>query len=997
MDRPSENLRDGERRFVTVVFADMKEFSALTQRMDPEELDGLMSTVFGRFESVVHHYEGNVEKYIGDAMVAVFGAPAIHEDDPARAVNAALEFIDQVGALNETLRDREIHLEFRVGVNTGLITTGRRGQYEVVTGHAMTVASRLESAAGTNTVLASEATRIRCADEFVFGEPITVNAKGHDGPLRAYPVTGHVRRPHGEDAIFVGRESILESITKRYLRHDPARTDGVILTGEAGIGKSRTVARFFEQVQQFPNFNSPILYARAQRYRNRPFAVVSDSLFGYFGVSMEAPINQVVAAVTHRLEIEHATAESFARLLSGDQRGPENQAFVLLYLVLKSIIATTGDSPFSALLVVDNLSFMDRHSRDFFRFFLKNADTKPFLLLTDRRLQHSDADVFSELETTDLQPLQRPDAEDLIRRLWPDAPSDAVVGKIQKSAQGNPLFIREYVRFAREKPADQALPTTIQTIFLTAVDSLPTDRRDLLKRVSVFAQSFSNDDARYLQERTEGDPAIVDQALADFLADDTLVKDGDQFAFRNDVFKQALYDSLLNHNKRVLHRVIAELMQAKSTPQPLRLLHHLTRAEDYEAARTALQKSPQLVTNLDYMRYIDRLLEHTSRDNHGPYIHLLFVKAALLFNNGHSDDADSLLKEILRIAIEQQNTIFAASAYHLVTANNLKSNSFEKAEYSGRKALECYGSDEGFALRRQNVLEIVASAAVLRNDPDAADAALAEIERMITEDGTGKREPFGLARAERCLMQGEYERARRMLSELGPPDQADYRYLQLLLGSIAAFHLCDWEELLRIDREVLAEHSRHAANLAQINAHIAVATHFTGDRKRAADYLQQAEFNTSQIRNDFDALDAHRTVAECCHLMGQTDRAVRIATEAATIGLRHSATYSVFTLLMLLVEIRQAYGDTEPAQFFLREAGFLIDRGYLVRNRDAMLYHYYRWQLDPAMTQARTAAAGCLTTEFDRIAAPNLIRAFLNTRRFGRIADELGVTVARAT
>lgn len=995
MERPAENLRSGERRFVTVLFADMKDFSALSQRMDPEEMDALMTEVFSGFESIVHGYDGSVEKYIGDAMVAVFGAPAIHEDDPARTVNAALDFQEEIERLNARLASRSIHLEFRMGVNTGLITTGRRGQYEVVTGHAMTVASRLESVARTNSVLVSETTHEHCAGEFAFGEPVTLHVKGQEAGLRAYPVRGRVSQPKGDDAIFVARESILDEITRRYLRHEPARTDGVILTGEAGTGKTRTALRFVEQIQQFPNHSSPVLFTRAQRYRTRPFAVVSDALAGYFGLDAEAEEGRVLEAVTSGLKVEQKTAETFAQLFSGDQRNLDSQAFVVLYLVLKSIIAANIGSPFSVILVIDNLRFVDRQSRDFFRFFLKNADVKPFFVLTDRHPDPADTEVFSGLATITIPTLSRSETRELIRQLWPDAPDDGVIRTIQDSAQGNPLFVREYVRFARERPEDQALPTTIQTIFLTSIDSLPSPKRDLLKRVSVFALNFSADDARYLQGRTEGDPTIVDAALEEFVYDGTLVRTGELYTFRNDVFKQALYDSLLNYNKRVLHRVIAELMRSNGNPHPLRLLHHLTRAGDFDAAHEALfDSSPQLVTNLEYMRYVDRILEHTPRDDHDSYIKLLFVKAALLFNNGNSEEADTLLKDILRIAIGRQSTAFAASAYHLVTAYNLKSYSFDKVAYTGRKSLAYYRDDGEYSLRRQNVLEMIASAAFLRNDTDGAEQALAEIERLVVSGKSDVTERLQQARAKGCLMRGEYGRARALLRDLESKtaDGQEFRHQRLILSSLANYHLCDWHELLRIGEAIVAARPKHAANLSQVNAHIAVATHATG-RTGAEGYLQQAEFNASQIRNDFDAVDAQRTFAECCLIMGRDEQAERIAAEAAAIGLRHSATYPVFTLLMLLVEIWYQRAQEQPVHFYLTEAGFLLERGYLVRSRDAMLYHYFRWKTDPRDTAARESAQAHLTTELDRIGDPALARAFLATRHYNRVATELQVTV----
>lgn len=974
----------------------MKDFGMLSQRMDPEEMDGLMSRVFGRFESIVHSYEGSVEKYIGDALVAVFGAPSIHEDDPARAVNAALDLLDAVQRLNQELAPRETEIAFRIGVNTGLITTGKRGQYEVVTGHAMTVASRLESFAHSDSVLVSETTKNQCKDEFEFGEPLELKVKHTDQPVRAYPVRGRSHRPSLDDEVFVGREAIVDSITKRYLRHQPSQTDGVILLGEAGIGKTRIASRFVEQVRRFPNYQSPILFARAQRYRSRPFAVVTDLLADYFHLGADASREEVLQTVTECLDVEEKTAVACAELFAGEQPQMDNQAFVVLYLVLKSIVSAAGSSPFSVVIHVDNLRFIDPQSRDFFRFYLKNADSKPFFLLTNRPEGEPEEEVFDSLEKINVPPLTQAETRQLIELLWKEVPGETVVGSIQDAAQGNPLFVREYVRFAREKPRDQALPTTIQTIFLTSIDSLPSAERDLLKRLSVFAYSFTQSDAEYVQERTDGDPMIVTAALERLVANGTLVRDGRALMFRHDVFKQSLYDSLLNYNKRIIHRVISDLMRSKGSPHPIRLLHHLTRAEDYGAAFEALFESPNLVTNMEYLRYIDRLLEHVDQLDREAYIRLLFVKSAVLFNNGNSDQADSMQKDMLAAAISQRSTTFAANAYHLLTANNLQANAFDLVEYTGRKAITYYADAADASPRKQNVLEMMCSAAVLLGEHERAESLIEEIEALPRGDKPGIGNRVVTVRAEGCLMRGEYARARNYLMDHDEEavEREDYKLTNLMLLSLANYHLCDWQELEHIDKMLLNTSSRHASNRAQVNAHMATASYFLSrDGGAAGAFLQQAQFNASQIRNDFDLVDAQRTVAEACAIVGDAERASRIAEEAVTVGQRHSASYSVFTLLLLLVELSWTRDDRDAARFYLTEASFLCARGHLLRNRDMLLYSYYQWRLaDGASTRDKETALNLLELELQRIGDHSLVQAFLSTRRFATIARELGLT-----
>ena len=206
METSGQVLRHGERRYVTVLFADMKGFTDLSRRLDPEEMDLLMERVFGRFESIISAYGGSVEKYIGDALVAVFGVPQIHEDDPTRAVYAALDFLDQLKNIKLGDSGEIAPVGFRIGINTGLITTGKRGQQEVVTGHAMAVAARLESEAELNSVFVSEATREKCSDDFVFSKRQLLRLSEEAEPVAAYKVLGRIETPPVSDLPFLGRD-----------------------------------------------------------------------------------------------------------------------------------------------------------------------------------------------------------------------------------------------------------------------------------------------------------------------------------------------------------------------------------------------------------------------------------------------------------------------------------------------------------------------------------------------------------------------------------------------------------------------------------------------------------------------------------------------------------------------------------------------------------------------------------------------------------------------
>ena len=196
----------------------------------------------------------------------------------------------------------------------------------------------------------------------------------------------------------------------------------------------------------------------------------------------------------------------------------------------------------------------------------------------------------------------------------------------------------------------------------------------------------------------------------------------------------------------------------------------------------------------------------------------------------------------------------------------------------------------------------------------------------------------------------------------------------------------------RVDQIVLDGPSRHLSNISQVHARLAVGCHYLGDAKEADRRLQQSEFNASQIRNDFDLVDALRTLSSCYLMRGELDKAKEIATRGLSTSLRHTATYPVLTLLMVLVETAVAEGHHEAAEFYLHEADLLVESGMLVPNRDMVIYHYYRARSsenDERREFHRSAGASALRHELDAIDDDRLTEVFLTIRNFERIHRDL--------
>jgi len=983
-----ENLKAGERRTATILFSDMKGSTALSEHMDPEELDALMTRVFGLFEEIIKNNGGFVEKYIGDALVAVFGVGELHEDDPSRAVRAAREFLSKISAENSKLSNRNLTIGFRTGINTGLVTTGKRGEFDVVTGHAMNIAQRLESAAPVNEVLVSESTREKCEDDFEFGPRIEVDAKGKTEPVAAYLVKGELYTLK-ERGPLIGRKELLDEILKAYIRNRYDEVSGVYLMGDAGIGKTRLAQALVEKIKLFPDFRTPILEARVQQFRPSAFAVVVDIILGYLGLEAGDDPARIGEGIRKIPGVSGESADRFLPLLtSSDPDKSDANAISSLYSIFSAILDCHAGDLFPILVIIDNAPTMDRSSREFFQYLFKNGTIKPFFVLTGRDFPLDLRKVFQGLKVTKLGPLNTDESLELIRFHWPDSIPETEK-KILEASGGNPLFIREYAIYARKHRDVSALPSTVQTIFLASLERYPPEWRELVRMLSVFIHSFCADDARYIEESLGGDSTIVDAALQGFVKDGILVEvQQGYFYFRTDVFKKALYASLLNHNKRILHGLVADIILRQDEPNRIRLIYHLVNAERYGEAGAVIQKDPNASYTYDYLPYIDPLYHKLKADEKSAVL-LLITKAAILFNQGRLEESETVLTRIMHIALVRKADSLMAYAYQQICVYSAMCYSFQKTIFTGKKSLYYYKRTPKNAKGVQNVLRYMALAEVQRGNIEEARGL---IEQCAAVEG-GDQTDSAMARAEFCLLSSDYSGARsaleKSLSTLNKENISAF-FFGYDLKLKVLWQLCDFKAVQEAAQKILALGPLSESVLSQANAMLGLASLILGDPAAVKDRFVQAEFYAGQIHNTYDKMDALRTLAVCRYMAADSRKAEETGLEALTIGLRNSCYGPSFTVLLLLVEVSMEHGRDERARFFLNEASYFFVTGFLLPPKDLILYYYYASKLlDPDKRErCLRVAAHLIDEEKARIGDPGLIKAFLAIRSFGKIDRE---------
>src|SRR5438309_6270026 len=360
-----------QRKVVTILFADLSGSTPLAEKLDPEDLRGILSSYFNALARQIRRYEGTIDKYIGDAVMAVFGAPISHEDDAERAINAALAMRRSIAHLNDDLlRLHGVRLSLRIGINTGEVVAGLlagdvQTAYTVV-GDAVNTAQRYEAAAPLDEILVSAMTRRLAVRSFEFEPTAPLTLKGKTEPVVAYRV---IRRRYEEIAPeatpFIGRVAEMQVLRRAMADAVEGRGQLVSIVGEAGAGKSRVVG---ELRANLPAGVDRITVRCASFESNTPYALIADFVRGAFAIHAadDEPTARVAIAngfVALGRPVDESTLVILLELLGYGLRStldPEVKRRVLVTL-LRSLLSLAGRrAPF--VLTAEDLHWVDSAS-----------------------------------------------------------------------------------------------------------------------------------------------------------------------------------------------------------------------------------------------------------------------------------------------------------------------------------------------------------------------------------------------------------------------------------------------------------------------------------------------------------------------------------------------------------------------------------------------------------------------------------------------------------
>jgi class 3 adenylate cyclase len=579
------------RKRVTIVFADVTGSSELAQRLDPEALRRVMGRYFDEMRRVVERHGGTVEKFIGDAVMAVFGIPVLHEDDALRAVVAANEMREALGSLNAQL-ERELGVTIRchIGVNTGEVVAGDAASGQAfATGDAVNVAARLEQVARPDEILVGQPT-YRLVRDAVTVEPVEPRAlkgKGETGPAFrllavAASTQGAMRRP---DSPFVGRDHELELLLEASsLVGRDAACRLFTVVGAAGMGKSRLVEEFLARGLD----DTVAVRGRCLPYgEGITFWPIKETISEAAGLSADEPAEAAHDRIKALLQTEADADLIIERVLEvlGLAEGViEHRAH--FWAIGRFFESLASRRPL--VVVFDDIQWAEPTFLDLVEYVVTELEDSPILLLCIARpelldLRPSWMQTRPNATIIRLGPLSDDECERLAEGLLGTSElPDQTRSRISGAAEGNPLFVEELVTMLVDEGllrrhnsswdvagdlARIAVPPTIQALLAARIERLGVTERAVLERGSVEGKVFHRD--AVLQLSPEADRAAIVDCLPTLVEKDLLKPESTSFAgeeafrFRHQLLRDAAYASLPKEDRAHLHERFATWLEDK--------------------------------------------------------------------------------------------------------------------------------------------------------------------------------------------------------------------------------------------------------------------------------------------------------------------------------------------------------------------------------------------------------------------------------------------------
>jgi class 3 adenylate cyclase/tetratricopeptide (TPR) repeat protein len=592
-----------ERKLVSVLFVDMVGSTARADGADPEDVRDRNQLYFDDARERIERHGGVVEKYIGDAVMAVFGAPLARADDAERAVRAGLSILQGIEDLNA--KHEGLELEVRGAVCTGeaVIAVAPAPGEALATGDVVNTAARLQGAAGPGQVVVDDPTHRITRHAFRFEELSAVDAKGKAVPVAAWSVVEALLAPGSRPTSgtpLVGRERELELIGSVWDRAVADRRPHLVtILGPAGMGKTRTAREASERIEAA---GGRALWGRSLPYEEQtPYRAAGQIVRRVAGIfetdRVEVARDKLASAVAEVFpDAEAANATRYLSLLLGLGLDAPADEIIHLQFAMRMLVEHLAERQ-PLLLVFEDVHWADDALLDLIDYLATHVRDARLLVMTLARPEFLEArrtwgGGMIGQTTLPLEPLSEADSKSVVTALLPDEDVSAIETLV-RTAEGNPLFLEELVASVADHVSGEELPSTVRAAIAARIDALPADARTTLLHASVLGHTFWRGVLAGTGRRDE-----VDESLEGLEARGLIIRhaqsqvEGDvEFAFKHVLIRDVAYGTLPRGSRRELHGAVARyLEETLADPADLGwlLAHHWREAGEVDAARAYL-------------------------------------------------------------------------------------------------------------------------------------------------------------------------------------------------------------------------------------------------------------------------------------------------------------------------------------------------------------------------------------------------------------------------
>ena len=563
---PAELPREAERRQITVMFCDLVGSTALSEKLDPEDLRALMQDYQQAAGGVIERYGGHVAQYLGDGLMTYFGWPSAHEDDAERAVRASLDIVEAVGAMD---------LAVRIGIATGPVVVGDTGAGDasvpkLAVGETPNLAARLQGLAGPDQIVIGHASRRLLGRVFELDSMGDHELKGIPNPVPVWRVVSTAATEGRFEARthhltpFVGRDAEMAMVVSRWEQAKAGEGQVILLSGEPGIGKSRITQQVLEHIADEPHMR--LRYQCSPYHVNSALYPIIEQLERAAGFQRNDGADQKLDKLEHLFPHDGADRALIASLMSlpverypGTAMSPQRQKDETLRLLVDQALSLAAEAP--VLIIFEDVHWIDPTSRELLDLQVSNLARHPVLAVITFRPEYRAPWIGQgHVMALVLQHLSRVNAESLVKRVSGDALDRSVLERIVARADGVPLFVEELTRTVVE--GDGNVPETLQDSLMARLDGLG-EAKEIAQIGACIGRMFPVALITAVSaQSSKGLQRVLLSLTESGLATQHVQGEDEYYIFKHALIQDVAYGSILRERRRTLHAKIADAILA---------------------------------------------------------------------------------------------------------------------------------------------------------------------------------------------------------------------------------------------------------------------------------------------------------------------------------------------------------------------------------------------------------------------------------------------------